>query len=139
MYWVALGMLVAAAAFDLRRREIPDTIPACLLLAAVGAKLLGVHPVPWFEIALGAGVAFAASAALFHLGGLGGGDVKTLTALGAALGWKAFLPFIALTCIFGGLVAIVALRRKEEDPEIAYAPVMLAGLLALFPLVWVGS
>lgn len=137
MYWIALTALTVATVFDLRTREIPDAIPIVLLAAALAAKALGLHPVPWQGIALGAGCAFAVSTALFALGGLGGGDVKLLTAVGAALGGKALLPFAFATTIIGGVFALAQrARRGRDDVELAYAPVMLAGLLALLPLVW---
>lgn len=137
MYWIALIALCGASICDWRRREIPDSISVALLVATLGAKLLGWHPLGWTELGLGALIAFAGGAALFALGGLGGGDVKLLTALGAVLGAKAFVPFVMLTAVLGGAAALLARRRREK--EIAYAPVMLAGFLGLLPLVWLGS
>jgi len=134
MYWVALVALVIAAGFDLQTRRIPDTISVALLIVALGAKLMGYHPVSWAGIGLGVGLAFAVSAGLFALGALGGGDAKLFTALGAALGAAALFPFVVATSVIGGLVALF-LRRKPGT-EMAYAPVMLAGLLVLLPLVW---
>ena len=135
MYWIALALLAVGAAFDLRRREIPDAIPVALFALALGMKVMGLHPVSWSGVLLGAGVAFAGSAVAFHFGALGGGDVKLLTALGAALGIGALIPFVVLTSIFGGLLALRA--RLREETEVAYAPAMLAGLLSLVPLVWI--
>ena len=96
---------------------------------------MGWHPVSWTGILIGFGAAFLVSFALFAMGGLGGGDVKLLAALGATLGWPALLPFALLTTIFGGIGAWFL--RRRQDTEMAYAPAMLAGLLALFPLVWI--
>ncbi len=134
MYWIALVALVAAAAFDARTREIPDTVSTVLIVTALLAKLLGFHAASWNGILVGAAAAFAVSAVLFWKGGLGGGDVKLLTALGAALGIGAFLPFVLTTALVGGVVALAL--RGREDREMAYAPVMLAGLLVLLPVVW---
>jgi len=137
MYWLAFTALTIATLTDLRKREIPDTLSAGLLVLALLAKCLGWHPVSWTGILIGFGAAFLVSFALFAMGGFGGGDVKLLAALGATLGWPTILPFAILTGICGGVAALL-LRRKEEA-ELAYAPVMLAGLLALLPLVWVVS
>jgi len=137
MYWVALGTLVLAAVFDMRTREIPNSIPVGLILLSVGAKVAGFHPVSWVELGLGVALAFGLAFVPFAFGVLGGGDVKLFTALGAALGVRAFLPFCAATALFGGVAALVVGRRR--GPEIAYAPVMLAGLLALLPVLWFGS
>jgi len=136
MYWIALATLVPAAAFDLRKREIPDVIPLALLVVALLGKALGFHPVPWGEILIGAGAAFAVSFALFARGGLGGGDVKLATALGAALGARALVPFAVATGLLGGICAFVLRLRRRREAEIAYALVVLAGLLALLPVLW---
>ena len=136
MYWLALSALLWATITDLRKREIPNGIPLLVLGAAVVAKLSGWHPVTWVELLGGLAAGFACGALLFRLGGFGGGDVKLLGALGAALGWGAMVPFLLATGILGGLFALLAKRRGET--EIAYAPVMLAGLLSLIPLIWLG-
>ncbi len=137
MFWLALAALLCATAFDLASREIPDTISIVLILAAIAAKFAGLHPLGWSQIGLGAGGAFVVTTALFAAGGLGGGDVKLLTALGAVLGAGAMLPFAILTGLFGGIAAWIARRRGET--EIAYAPVMLVGLLGLLPIHWFGQ
>ena len=137
MYWLALIALVIATLTDLRKREIPDSLSAVLVVLAVVGKLLSWHPVSWTGILLGFAIAFGASFALFALGGLGGGDVKLLTALGAVLGWPALLPFALLTGVFGGVAAWIAHRKRQV--EVAYAPVMLAGLLGLLPLTWLAQ
>lgn len=133
MYWIALGALVPASIADWRSREIPDGIPGLLFVTALVCKFGGVHPSSWGDIALGAGMAFGTSVVLFARGGLGGGDVKLLMALGAALGFDAFVPFLVSTALLGGVVALAARRLRVS--EIPYAPVMLAGLLVWLPLV----
>ena len=133
MYWLALLATALAAVFDARSKEIPDWISLSLGLVAIGAAVLGLHPLPWWQMALGAGVSFTGSFLLFRPGVLGGGDVKLLTALGLTLGIYAFLPFAMITAIAGGVLALVALRRGAR--EIAYAPAMLLGLLLPVPFV----
>ncbi|MEM7517320.1 MAG: A24 family peptidase [Planctomycetota bacterium] len=138
MYWLALAALLGATVVDLWKREIPDTLSLALFLAAIAGKLLGWSELSWPALGLGVAIAFAASAALFSIGALGGGDVKLLCGLGAILGWPAFLPFALLMSVIGGIAAWWAKSRGEKE-EIAYAPVMLAALLGLFPLVWLGQ
>ncbi len=137
MFWLALTALIFATLTDLRKREIPDALSACLLASALLAKCLGWHPVSWTGILIGLGVAFLVSFALFAMGGLGGGDVKLLAALGATLGWPTLLPFALLTGVMGGVAALIMHRKQEA--ELAYAPVMLAGLLGLLPLLWIAT
>ena len=137
MFWLALAALLCATVTDVRRREIPHWIPILLCVAAVLAKLAGWHPVSWTGILAGALTAFFVGALLFRLQVLGGGDVKLFAGLGAVLGIGALVPFVLATSICGGIYALFAMRRGET--EIAYAPVMLAGLLSLVPLLWIGN
>ena len=58
----------------------------------------------------------ACSAALFYLGGLGGGDVKLMAALGAVVGPMALLCDLFWMALAGGLLALVAnLAGKESS------------------------
>ena len=110
-------------------------MPIGLLGIAVIARLLDWGgTASWSAMGLGFLVAFVGGALLFRFQGLGGGDVKLFASLGAALGLGAFVLFALSTSILGGLVALWARRRQVR--EIAYAPVMLAGLLGLLPLRW---
>lgn len=135
MYLLALGSTALASAFDLRSREIPNWIAAGLLVSSLIILALDRHPAGGHQVLWGVVAAASGSIALFALGALGGGDVKLLIALGAALGIGAFVPFLIAMMIAGGLLALVARRRGER--EIAYAPAMLLGLLALAPLTWI--
>src|SRR5947208_2727678 len=89
--WVPLGFVLAATVADLRRREIPNGISLLLLAWAVVATALELHPVGWLSLLGGLAIGFVLSTLFFALGGLGAGDVKLVTALGAALGHAAVL------------------------------------------------
>ncbi|MEM1451266.1 MAG: prepilin peptidase [Planctomycetota bacterium] len=134
MYLLALAAVALASVFDLRSREIPDWISAGLLASCLVLLALGRHPVDGQGVLWGVGVATLGALVLFSLNALGGGDVKLLIALGATLGVGAFIPFALAMTIAGGVLALRARRRGER--EIAYAPAMLIGLLALAPLTW---
>jgi len=86
------------------------------------------HRVGWFDLFLGLAVGFAAGAILFALGGLGGGDVKLLAALGAILGFKGELGVLFYMALAGAVLALLARLRKQR--EYAYAPAIAIGLLA---------
>lgn len=72
-------LLVAASVWDVRKRIIPDTI--CVAIAAVG--LMTFHPIKLFGVLIGLPFLIAA---LIKEGGMGGGDVKLVTAIGLVLG-----------------------------------------------------
>src|ERR1043166_6120097 len=89
--WIAFAILAAAVAFDLRSRQIPDTLSVLLLALAITATGFRLHRVSWLDVCLGLALGCGAGLLLFRLGGFGGGDVKLLASLGAVLGWKGGL------------------------------------------------
>lgn len=164
--WIAALALVGLAAvcvalirFDLREHRLPDRIllPA---LAGVAALLVlaGALAGDWARIVGtigGAAVLFAVYLLLAVLarGGIGGGDVKLAALLGAALGyfgWSVLVVGAALGFVFGGLWALVALRRgrgpgeqgggadRAPAPEVPFGPAMIAGAWGGIALGFVG-
>jgi prepilin peptidase CpaA len=115
-----------ATAYDLRSREIPDWISLLLLVWAVGSTALELHPVGWLSLLGGLTIGFVLSTVFFALGGLGAGDVKLMTALGAALGHVAVLFTLFWIALAGGALAFVALARGKRD--LAYGPAIALGL-----------
>jgi prepilin peptidase CpaA len=132
MGWVALFFVLLATVFDLKSREIPDTISLGLLACAVAATALGWTQGGWSSLLGGSAIGISVSAVFFALDGLGGGDVKMLAALGAALGPAAILPALFWIALAGGLFSVLALIRGHRD--LAYMPAIALGLF-LF-LLW---
>ena len=62
--------------------------------------------------------------AILTRGGIGGGDIKLIGALGLWLGTEKLLLVIFLGCLLGGLFALLALLtgRKKRGEAIPYAP-----------------
>ncbi len=75
----------------------------------------------------GALLGLALSAAVFFLGGLGGGDVKLLCAIGAVVGPWAMLSILAWMAVAGGILALLAVARGTRD--FAYGPAIAIGLV----------
>jgi prepilin peptidase CpaA len=137
-------LLIAAAIGDARRFVIPNWLCAAVALVSLpywwasGASF-------WPGYALQAGFAvavFAAFAALFAAGLMGGGDVKLLAALALWLPVSRFTQMIVLVALFGGaltltLLARHRLRRQPGRPEIPYGLAIVAGAALTFgePLV----
>jgi prepilin peptidase CpaA len=130
-------LLLIAAATDLRARVIGNWLNLAIALLAP-AYWFATGLAPWpdmaLQLTLGLGV-FAAFAALFALGWMGGGDVKLLAAL--ALWLPAFLVFklLVLMSLIGGVltVAYVAVHRlrKLGQPEIPYGVAISAAALCV--------
>ena len=91
-----------ATVFDLRSREVPDTISVLLLGWAVAVDALRLDGIGWGSMLVGLSVGLLASGIFFALGGLGGGDVKLIAALGAVLGHPAIWPALFWIALAGG-------------------------------------
>lgn len=141
-------LLAAVALVDARERVIPNA--ACLSMVVVGVIAFGLQCVS----VAGCGVAgsvlgafpsarvglldrvigiFAASVPLLLVavptGGFGGGDVKLMAGVGAALGWKAALSSLAVGVVTGGIYATVLLvmRKIDLSGTFAFGPFLCAG------------
>ncbi|BBD96845.1 peptidase [Sphingobium amiense] len=133
----ALGaLLIWAAVTDLRSRIISNRLN--LAVAALApfwwvASGLPLWPGVALQLLLGV-IVFAAFAALFAMGMMGGGDVKLLGALALWFPWPVLLSLIVLMAVVGGGVTVATivdhkLRRREGQPEIPYGvAISLAGL-----------
>lgn len=130
------GLLIVAAVTDLRSRIISNRLNIIVAaLAPVWWMAWGLDLWPDMAIQLlAAFLVFAAFAALFAVGMMGGGDVKLLGALALWFPWQATLSMLVLMAVLGGAVTIVTIadhkiRRKSGQPEIPYGvAISLAGL-----------
>ena len=129
-----LGALAVIVVLDLRIRTIPDvvTLPGvayALGLAAVSARVPTV-----MEAGLGALVAggLVLLVAIVSRGGMGGGDIKLMAMLGAALGWRGALVALALSQIVGGVIVLGVLVARRRRPG-RHLPV--GALIAVFGAV----
>lgn len=137
---VPLTLLVVATICDLRKREVPDWISLAILSWGVVAVVLDVSDIGWLDLLLGVGLGLGLGIPFFYFGGLGGGDVKLIAAMGAVLGPAGLLVFLFWVAILGGLLAIAAALRGRRD--FAYVPAIAAGFAVylVFPNgTWWGS
>ena len=127
MLIVPIFLAVLATAVDLGRREIPDTLPLMLSAWAVASCALGWTPITWQAALAGFALGLAVGALSFKVGMLGGGDVKFLAALGAAIGPLLLAKTLLYMAIAGAALAVVAMARSEK--ELAYLPAITLGLV----------
>ena len=134
-----IGLLLAASAFDIRKRIIPNTV--CALIAGAGllqfspARLLGVlAALPLLIAAMG------------KEGCMGGGDIKLTAAAGVVLGLGAGLLGLALglalTILFHGVQTLCARlsRRHTSVPDVLpLAPFLSLGFTAAYFLHFGGT
>jgi Flp pilus assembly protein protease CpaA len=128
MLWGICASVAWAAFVDGRRREIPHAACLAVLLCGVGLWFERGDVWPWrlLEGLLGGLLAAGILGLLYFLGGVAGGDVKLLVALGWGLG-LAICEVLLWTALFGALLAAVAAGRKQRD--FAYGPAILAAVL----------
>ena len=123
----ALGLVVV---LDLRSRLIPDvvTLPG-IAYALLLAITLRTPPPTQAVLGLALGGAGMWLLAAVSRGGVGGGDIKLVALLGAALGWQGALVAVALSQLTGAvLVLLVSLARRR----LVRGPFPIGALIALF-------
>jgi prepilin peptidase CpaA len=101
-----LAVLAIAATIDWRSRRIPNWLTLSLAFSGLLQSFLFDHAISPADAALGALIGFGLTLPQFALGGIAGGDVKLMTALGAWIGpWPTFLVFVVQAVI--GLVIVL--------------------------------
>lgn len=124
---ILAAMLIIVAAGDLRNRLIPNWLNLAIALTAIPFWWLSGYAL-WPDIAIQIGLAaglFMFFAIIFHLGMMGGGDVKLLAALGLWLPLASMVKLLVIMSIAGGVLTLVMLARKwrassEEKTEVPY-------------------
>jgi len=131
-------LLLIAAAIDIRTFTISNTLVlAVALLAPLFWWAAGVPLWPDVAYRLAIAIAvFAALAATFYLGMMGGGDVKLAAALVLWFPPAATLLFLVIMSVAGGVLTLAVLiahkiRRREGRPEIPYGVAIAFGGLWL--------
>lgn len=136
--YAACSLLCAAlgAVYDVTIRRIPNayTLPAIVFALGLHFTLGG-----WRQLgaAAAAGLFCGFLFTLFYLaGGMGGGDVKLITAVGCSTGLSLVGPLLILTSLAGGLMAVgLALyrRRLKETLMNMYTLAVHHGAVGLVP------
>ncbi len=137
-------LIMAVAVYtDLRRRLIYDwlTLPGIAYFLMVHAFL---HPGRWFDYLLGVVMLGGVSLlmAIISRGQLGGGDIKLLALVGAAVGWQAGIYVLLFTYLLACLFAIpkwIASRWKSKQRnklELPMAPFIAGGTSLLILIIF---
>lgn len=102
----ALAVASGATVTDLKAARIPNV----LTMTSAVAGILAHAALPGGSGAAtslgGAAAGLAVFFPFFALGGLGGGDVKLMAALGAWLGWPGILSLALYAAVAGGVLAV---------------------------------
>ncbi|HJV69033.1 A24 family peptidase [Ideonella sp.] len=155
LLWCAvLAVLVALAAIDWDTTLLPDALTLPLLWAGLGAAALDWTPLKLSDALWGAVAGYLSLWSIYWLfkkatgkEGMGFGDFKLLSALGAWLGWQAILPIVLMASVIGAAVGI-GMKLSGSLREGRYVPfgpflagggvvVLLAGTERV--LGWIGQ
>ncbi len=109
---------------DLFSFTIPNWIPVALAIGFLLAALADGNL--WSFAALmhisAGGAVLIAVAILFFRGLIGGGDAKLIAAAGLWMGWSQLLPFLLLTALGGGVLALSWLAAKRVTSIAPFPP-----------------
>ena len=110
--------LAAIVVLDLAARIIPNVITLPMLAYAL--LLAATHmtmPLPQAVLGAVIGAGLPLIVAIIRRAAIGGGDVKLMAVLGAALGWKGALYVFALSHVAGALVLLTLLLVHRSFPR----------------------
>jgi leader peptidase (prepilin peptidase)/N-methyltransferase len=138
-----LWSLIALTFIDFDTQLLPDSITLPLLWSGLLANVAGFLPgVSLRDAVIGAIAGYVALWTIYWLfklirgkEGMGYGDFKLLSALGAWLGWQ-MLPLIVLLSSFVGAIigiGLVVFKGRDHQIPLAFGPYLaIAGVIALF-------
>ena len=121
-------LLLSAAVWDMRSREIPNLLPALLMLCG----LIGFHPAASAAGLFLVGGPFLLAAVLIKRDGfaIGGGDVKLMGACGFVLGvWPGLIQTVLSLslAVLAGLVECCLQKRPLSMVRLPLAPFFCFG------------
>lgn len=135
------AMLLVMTMIDLDHQIIPDGLT---ILIAVTGMIHFIHGtfdqsgISLMDALLGVliGGGFFLFIAVVSKGGMGGGDIKLMAALGLWFGWRGILLVMFLSFIIGGIFAVgfLVLKQKGRKEMVPFGPFIAAGafLTALY-------
>lgn len=120
--------ILALALIDWDTTLLPDDITLLLLWAGLVAAALGWNGLPLTQALWGAVAGYTSLWAVYQVfkrltgqEGIGYGDFKLFSALGAWFGWQALLPMILMASIIGAIAGI-AMKFSSGLREGGYMP-----------------
>lgn len=147
------ALVIVAAVKDATSFTIPNWISLALIAAFVPAALLAGIGISTAGLCLAVGVgALVVGMGMFAAGWIGGGDAKLFAAASLWLGWQGLLPFLMITALAGGALALMLIavrggwaraylpvgpqwveRLRQPDGDAPYGVAIAVGALFAFP------
>jgi len=118
-YILLVGVLVTAALIDLRRGVVPNylTLPT-IIVGLVGHSIVGgfegnSQSLGLYGALAGLALGFIPMFVAWKMGGVGGGDVKLMAAIGAMTGWRFTLSALLFGLLVAAIMAIFVMTHKK--------------------------
>lgn len=109
------ALVIVAALRDVTSYRIPNWISAALIVAFFPAALVAGQSMSQIGVQGAVGVAaLVAGMIMFAAGWIGGGDAKLFAAVGLWLGPQAMAPFVLVTALAGGALAVFLLNLRAD-------------------------
>lgn len=109
------ALVIVAGLKDLTSYTIPNWISLALIAAFVPAAFLLGLPLQTIGVCAAVGVGgLLAGMVMFALGWIGGGDAKLFAASALWLGWPAVVPFVLITAVMGGGLALLLMAARSS-------------------------
>jgi len=109
-----LLLVIPAGLFDSRQRRVPNWLAGAGILLGIALNAFLYENAGLWTSLKGLGLAFLIYFPLYLLRAMGAGDVKLMAAVGAIAGPANWLGIFVLTCLFGGVAAIVLVAAKDR-------------------------
>jgi len=102
---VLLVLLAVAVYWEIKEKRIPNVVTgAGFVLGFLLAYLMGTA-VLWSSV-VGFAIGFGFLLIIYLFGGIGGGDVKFMGAVGVLVGYPLVLPVLFLSTVIGGMMGV---------------------------------
>lgn len=120
----AIGIMLLAAAEDLRTRRLRNTLVGPAFMLALSAA-------PVLSTVAAAGICAAPflAMAFWKPGSMGMGDVKFAAPAGALVGLQLLGTLLIAIALFGGVLALIAYLRHGRSATLAYGPAIAVAAL----------
>jgi leader peptidase (prepilin peptidase)/N-methyltransferase len=132
IYWAALALLLAIAAYDVRHKIIPEGLIWLVVALGLARAIVMGDVLSSVLMALGGAGFFAALWAVSRGRWLGFGDAKVALAMGFLLGWPGGLVALVWSFWLGagvGVLLIVVSKTATIKSEVPFAPFLVAGTI----------
>ena len=129
------SLMLTITAIDLKKHIIPNG--AVLFIIIIGIiNHLFVKEITFANrlIGLFIGLFTPYLMAVLSRGGIGGGDIKLLGAMGFWVGFPGILYVFFISSLVGGIISLflLGIGKKKKKDSIAFAPFLVVGFLLIF-------